>query len=321
MSQLPVISIRSLAEGAAGAARACSKKPPRSRVPACLVAGHRGARACDRAGCSGCSGRPTRQSRPGAATAPTTRWRGASSAATRRCCCCPAARLRCLSTSSASRGIRWRPCSAQLDGERRAMSVARTDSGQLFLLMLSVGPDSVILENLPDLLKRTRGKVGITIQAVVEFTRSRLPRFDGGHQRRPSRRVLVHRRQRPAATVALGPARPGPTRSRRASRWSCSARHGRRAAVPFFFAIPRAAPGASGVERFSARRRSLCRADQYPVPARRGSRRSPPGDGCSLRPGGAGPHPDVSGASLSHRLTCSSRKCRSLLASRPWRRL
>ena len=38
--------------------------------------------------------------------------------------------------------------------------------------MLSAGPDSVILTNLPALLKRRGGKVGITVQAVVEFARA-----------------------------------------------------------------------------------------------------------------------------------------------------
>jgi len=60
---------------------------------------------------------------------------------------------------------------AGLDGERRAMAVARTDRGQLFLLMLSVGPDARILTNIPPRLKLRGGKLGITVQAFVEFLR------------------------------------------------------------------------------------------------------------------------------------------------------
>ncbi len=64
-----------------------------------------------------------------------------------------------------------------LEGERRAMAVGRTDAGQLFLLMLSAGPDSVILANLPPVLKLRGGKAGIGAQAMVEFARGNLPRF------------------------------------------------------------------------------------------------------------------------------------------------
>ncbi len=77
-------------------------------------------------------------------------------------------------------GIPRDPVSAlaqQLGGERRAMAVGRTDAGQIFLLMLSVGPDSVILANLPLALKLRAGKAGITAQAMVEFARGHLPRF------------------------------------------------------------------------------------------------------------------------------------------------
>jgi|AMFO01.1.fsa_nt_gi Sphingosine kinase and enzymes related to eukaryotic diacylglycerol kinase len=61
-------------------------------------------------------------------------------------------------------------------GEDRLMSVGRTDRGDIFLLMLSAGPDSVILSHLPEWLKRYGGKTGITFQAVFEFVRGGLPR-------------------------------------------------------------------------------------------------------------------------------------------------
>ena len=70
-----------------------------------------------------------------------------------------------------------RALAGQLAGERRPMAVGRTDAGQLFLLMLSAGPDSVILANLPLALKLRGGKAGITAQAMVEFARGNLPRF------------------------------------------------------------------------------------------------------------------------------------------------
>jgi diacylglycerol kinase (ATP) len=70
-----------------------------------------------------------------------------------------------------------RALAAQLDGDRRAMAVARTDRDQIFLLMLSVGPDATILANLPQLLKRRAGKLGISWQACVEFMRGEFPPF------------------------------------------------------------------------------------------------------------------------------------------------
>jgi len=141
---------------------------------------------------------------------------------------------------------------AQLAGQRRAMQVARTDSGQLFLLMLSVGPDSVILENLPDLLKRRAGKVGITAQAVVEFARSRLPRFtvaSDGRRLDVSWCIVGNSRCYGgpwAGTPGADPFAPG-------FEVVVLTRHGRRAAVPFFFAIPSGRHlGLPGVERFPA---------------------------------------------------------------------
>jgi len=66
---------------------------------------------------------------------------------------------------------------ALLAGRRRSMAVGRTDQGQIVLLMLSAGPDVLILQRTPNSLKRSLGKIGIGVQAVAEFVRGRLPRF------------------------------------------------------------------------------------------------------------------------------------------------
>lgn len=125
----------------------------------------------------------------------------------------------------------------QLDGERRAMAVGRTDSGQLFLLMLSAGPDALILANLPGLLKRRGGRAGITAQAVVEFMHGRLPRFT----------VSVDGATLDASWCIVGNGRcyggpysatPGADPFTAGFEVVTLERHGRAAAVPFFFAIP-----------------------------------------------------------------------------------
>ena len=48
------------------------------------------------------------------------------------------------------------------------MRVARSDHGDLILLMLSAGPDSHVLERLRPSFKRLGGKVGVALQAMVE---------------------------------------------------------------------------------------------------------------------------------------------------------
>jgi diacylglycerol kinase (ATP) len=137
-------------------------------------------------------------------------------------------------------GVPRDPCRAlvaQLAGERRAMSVAHTDRGQLFLLMLSAGPDSVILENLPSALKLRAGKVGITYQAFVEFARARLPRFTvscNGVDREVGWCIVGNARSYGgpfAATPGADPFSPG-------FEVVLLTRHGRRAVLPFFLAIP-----------------------------------------------------------------------------------
>jgi diacylglycerol kinase family enzyme len=66
---------------------------------------------------------------------------------------------------------------ALLSGSERPMRVGRTDRGDLFLLMVSAGPDSLVLDRLSPLFKRLGGRVGVALQAVVEFGRARLPRI------------------------------------------------------------------------------------------------------------------------------------------------
>ena len=125
----------------------------------------------------------------------------------------------------------------QLEGERRAMAVGRTDSGQLFLLMLSAGPDAVILSNLPFALKHRGGKLGITMQAVVEFVRGNLPRFSvsvDGQTFQASWCIAGNARSYGgpyAATPGADPFEPG-------LEVVTLTREGRTAAVPFFFSIP-----------------------------------------------------------------------------------
>lgn len=71
-----------------------------------------------------------------------------------------------------------RALAALLDGTDRTMRVGTTDRGHLFLLMLSAGPDSVVVRNLPEGLKRRGGRVAVAAQAVRELVGGRpLPRL------------------------------------------------------------------------------------------------------------------------------------------------
>lgn len=60
---------------------------------------------------------------------------------------------------------------ALLGGEDRPMRCGRTDRGQLFLMMLSAGPDSVVLDRLDTGLKLRGGKLAIALQALRELGR------------------------------------------------------------------------------------------------------------------------------------------------------
>lgn len=69
-----------------------------------------------------------------------------------------------------------RPASRALEaliaGRDRPMRVGRTDRDEIFLLMLSSGPDVVVLEHLEAGLKKI-GRLGVALQAFREFLRLR----------------------------------------------------------------------------------------------------------------------------------------------------
>ena len=60
---------------------------------------------------------------------------------------------------------------ALLRGEDRDMFVGRTDGGEIILIMISAGPDTMVLERLHPGLKFLGGRVGVAVQAVVEIFR------------------------------------------------------------------------------------------------------------------------------------------------------
>jgi len=66
---------------------------------------------------------------------------------------------------------------ALLAGEDRPMRCGRTDRGQIFLMMLSAGPDALVLDRLDAGLKLRGGKLGIAAQAVRMMGRAPLPRL------------------------------------------------------------------------------------------------------------------------------------------------
>lgn len=152
----------------------------------------------------------------------------------------------------------------QLSGAPQRLHLGRTDRGQVFLLMLSAGPDSLILYNLPWVLKRYAGKVGITLQAVAEFFRARLPAFE----------VRANGATYPAGWCIVGngrfyggpfPATPGADPFRPGLEAVVQTRRGRRSAIPFFFAIPFGRHlERKGVVRFAAREVSLAGEGRIP---------------------------------------------------------
>jgi diacylglycerol kinase family enzyme len=78
-------------------------------------------------------------------------------------------------------GIPRRPSTALealVSGEDRQMRVGRSDRGDLVMLMLSAGPDAMVVRDVKEHVKRLGGRFGIAVQAVREFMRSRpLPRL------------------------------------------------------------------------------------------------------------------------------------------------
>ena len=58
-----------------------------------------------------------------------------------------------------------------LEGVDRMMRVGITDRGDIIVIMLSAGPDALVLENLMPWLKPLGGRVGVAFQAVIELMR------------------------------------------------------------------------------------------------------------------------------------------------------
>lgn len=72
-----------------------------------------------------------------------------------------------------------------LRGSDRSMRPGRTDRGDVFLLMLSSGPDALLLGDVGPGLKRLGGRAGVAVAALGQLVRRRpLPRircrWDGG---------------------------------------------------------------------------------------------------------------------------------------------
>jgi diacylglycerol kinase (ATP) len=152
----------------------------------------------------------------------------------------------------------------QLDGGRRALAAARTDRGQVFLLMLSVGPDARILLRTPAWLKRRFGKVGIGWQSVLEFLKGDLPRFE----------VRMDGEASEVAWCIAGNARcyagpylatPGADPFSPGLEVVTLHRHGRIRVVPFFFAIFAGRHlRMRGVRRHSTQSIELCGPESIP---------------------------------------------------------
>jgi diacylglycerol kinase family enzyme len=131
-----------------------------------------------------------------------------------------------------------RAVAALLKGEDRAMSVGRTDAGDIVLLMLSAGPDSHVLERLRPYFKRLGGRVGVALQAAVEAV-------SGGAL--PRMRVVAEGEHAPAGWVIIGKSRcyagrfcatPGADPFRGDLEVVVQRSIGRRAAVAFLTGIP-----------------------------------------------------------------------------------
>lgn len=132
-----------------------------------------------------------------------------------------------------------RAVTALLDGEDRAMTVARSDHGDLVLLMLSAGPDSHVLERLRPSFKRLGGRVGVALQALVETM---------GASALPKMRVVTDKTADDAGWVIVGNSRcyggrhcatPGADPFRGDLEVVVQRSTGRRAAAAFLFGIPR----------------------------------------------------------------------------------
>jgi len=71
-----------------------------------------------------------------------------------------------------------RALEALIGGRDRPMRVCRTSGGGLVLLMLSAGPDALVIRDVPDRFKRFGGRVGVAAQAARELVSRRpMPRL------------------------------------------------------------------------------------------------------------------------------------------------
>lgn len=132
-----------------------------------------------------------------------------------------------------------RALEALLDGVDRTIRVGSTDHGDIFILMLSAGPDSMVLERIGPLTKRLGGRVGVAVQAVRELARwQRLPRVA----------VTINGRRIEGGWAIIGNARcfAGPFHATPGGDLFASTleavvhrRSGRLAALPFLFDLAR----------------------------------------------------------------------------------
>jgi len=126
---------------------------------------------------------------------------------------------------------------ALIIGRDRCMRVGRTDRGEIFLIMLSSGPDVVVLESLGAGLKKV-GRSGIALQAFREFARFRsMPSFE----------VIARGRTLPAGWAIIGTSRcyagpyhatPGANPFAPTFEVVVQRSVGRRHAVPFALGMP-----------------------------------------------------------------------------------
>jgi diacylglycerol kinase family enzyme len=134
-----------------------------------------------------------------------------------------------------------RPASRALEslvlGRDRLVRVGRTDRGEIFLLMLSSGPDVVVLEHLGPTLKQI-GRTGVALQALRELFRLRAM---------PSFQVRVGATTTTAGWAIVGTARcyggpyhatPGADPFAPSFEIVVQRSVGRRAAIPFALGMP-----------------------------------------------------------------------------------
>ncbi len=127
---------------------------------------------------------------------------------------------------------------ALVAGRDRAMRVGRTSHGDIVLLMLSAGPDALVLDRLGPGLKRFGGRFGVAVQAVFEVLRP---------TRLPVLRLRLNGRVLSAGWAIVGksacyagPYHATPAADPFADRFEAvvQTRAGRGAAVPFALGIP-----------------------------------------------------------------------------------